>query len=134
MLTDCSTYVTAGAPADLDPTFTILTDRRRIIAEHVARRLDTDRGTIPEDLNYGLLVRAWLSKRISNTALVQLQTAIEKQAEQEETVLRCKARCTFNAGTRTLTIAVRLDDKTVGPFSFELEIGLVTPLILRGIT
>lgn len=78
---DVSTYV----DGDLDPTFALITGPR-VVAEAIARRLQTPRGGLPRDPSYGTDLRAWVNASLSPARLAALRAAIAGEASADPRV------------------------------------------------
>ena len=97
---------------DLDPSmaetdgFTTLA-----LAQYVVRRLDTPRGTLPDDKDWGISVTSYLNKGSTSQELLQIAGQVRAELSQDDRI-------------DTLTVQVTSDD--VGK-TFRLSI-LITPV------
>ena len=129
-MTDISTYALndEGQP-DLDPTFSPISGRR-VTAEHIARRLETDLGAIEEDPHYGYNLARQVSRRLDGAALFEIRSGIIGRCLLEEGVVGADVTLTpLGAGGFRVGIALTDED---GTFSFDLEIDQVTGAVMLG--
>jgi hypothetical protein len=125
--TDVSTYV----GGDLDPTFAVISGRR-VVAEAIARRLETRRGALLRDPNYGTDLRAWLNRDFVGSAatLFRLKASVDREAEEDERVLSADATVTYEPAFQKLRIAIAIETAE-GPFELVLAVSAVSVAILR---
>ena len=124
--TDVSTYKNG----DVDPYFGLIAGYR-VIAEAVARRLETPRGSLPGDPNYGSDVRVFLNRDFdaSPAALFVVRSTIEQEAEKEERVESCSASVTFDFARNRLRTVITLEAGD-GPFELVLDVSAVSVALL----
>ena len=113
--TDISTSPT------LDPSFGPLTGSR-VVAEAVARRLTTPRGTLPDDPNYGTDLRAWLNESMTPATLTQVRSAAERECLKDERLQSADATVSYDAASGTLSVVLALA-LSAGP-TFRLVLGV----------
>jgi hypothetical protein len=129
MKTDISTYkLNEEGQPDLDPTFAIIAGRR-VTAEHIARRIETDLGAIEEDPSYGFNLARQVSRRMSAAVEFEIRSGIIGQCLLEEGVESAEVQLIVRTGGWLITIELTDAD---GPFAFELEIDAVTGSVLLG--
>ncbi len=119
--TDLATPPGPGGALDITPDFTFETDPHRLLAEAVARGLDTIPGSLwwaPEE---GVGVRTWLNERFTPARVAQLQRAVVVQCLRDERILSARAGVTFSAAASALAIAVE-GDAADGPFAFVFDV------------
>ncbi len=105
---------------------------RQGLAEAIARRLVTTRGTLIDDPDYGFDVRDFVNDDIDARGLALIGAGVEAECLKDERVVHAVAAMSFLAGV--LVIAVSLID-TVGPFRLVLSVSDVTVSILQvGVT
>jgi phage baseplate assembly protein W len=121
---DISTYVNG----DLDPTFTVITGPR-VVAEAVARRLETPRGRLPEDPNYGYDLRILLNGSFTAADLARHESAIAAEAEKDPRVERADATLSLGADRRLVARVVL--HTAEGPFALVLDVSQVSVALLR---
>lgn len=112
---------------DLDVSMTE-TSGRALLAEAVARRLVTFRGTLVDDPTYGFDVREYLNSDLSPRELAAIGAGIDNELTKEERLLRSQTVVTFLAGV--LLIAVNLVD-LAGPFRLTLAVTDVSVTVLQ---
>lgn len=113
---------------DLDPGFTPLTGPR-VVAQAIARRLSTPRGSLAFYPDYGIDVRDWVNETITRDRLAQFRRMIEAEIVRDERVLSGSASLAFNTQTSDLQIAVTITTAD-GPFSLVLGVTAVTVSLL----
>lgn len=114
--TDISTF------PDLDPHLRLISGQR-VVAEAVARRWLTPRGSVPYDETYGEDVRAYLNARVDGPRLRALEAALQAQAVADERVASAQVSLTWSGtpGRLQLRVAARLVT-ALGPFALTLTI------------
>jgi len=119
--TDISTY----RDGDLDRSFTLISGTR-VLAEAIARRLETPRGALIGDPNYGTDIRGWLNKDFvdSEAALFRLKTAIEDEASKDERVIGAEATVLYDPAEKRLRITIAIEG-AAGPFDLVLAVSQV---------
>lgn len=113
---------------DVTPDFREVTGRRRL-AEAVARRYMTDRGTLVGDPNYGYNLTNLVNADLSPADLVAHQSGAQAEALKEEQV-RAAVVVLSLAADGLLTVACTLTDAD-GPFTLTLAISAVSVQILE---
>lgn len=111
---------------DLDPTFAEV-HGTRAVAEAIARRLMTPRGTLDYDPDYGFDVRELLSAAVDERRLFWVRAEIEAEAEKDERVRGATATLERTADAIVVTLALETAE---GPFRLTLGIDDVTVAIL----
>lgn len=114
----------------LDPLFTIV-DGRTALAEAIARRLSTPRGTlawIGDDPDYGYDLRQHLADDLTPQALAAIGPRVEAEALADERVRAARATATLVGGV--LRVALALTD-AAGPFRFTLSVDAVNVTVLQ---
>lgn len=124
-MTDLGTDIDFSS-GDLDPLFGLVTGRP-CLAQAIAHRLSTPRGSLLDDPNYGLDVRAKVGESWTPSSLFAFQAAIAAEAMKDERVLRATAAVTLEG--RTLTIQLALEDGD-GPFQLTMAVSNLTVDIL----
>lgn len=118
MPTDFGTDLSCGEDG-LSPSFELVSGAR-CVAEAIYHRLSTQRGSLV-DAGYGLDVRAYLARPFTTTTAFALQSLIAAEVRRDERVQSVRARVSFDAGARRLTIAVE-GEAAEGPFALALSI------------
>jgi hypothetical protein len=141
---DISTFVAnPDGVLDLDPTFTIITGTR-VVAEAIARRLMTDRGTLAYDPGFGLDLRNWLQMSVaasggganSTTArnvpsIFGLKSSLEQECLKDERVDSAAADVVYDRSTERVTIRVGITLISNVRFRLVLTIDAVTAAVLK---
>jgi phage baseplate assembly protein W len=117
-----------SALPDLDPTFAVRTDRS-VLVEALARRLQTPRGTLFYDEEYGYDVRELLNAALDEDAALRAQADIAAECEKDERVLSATPAFTFGPKTGDLLVSVSAVDAE-GPFELVLRVSAVSVDIL----
>lgn len=116
---------------DLDPALTLVTDRRVLIAQRIARRLGTPRGGLIYDEDYGYDLRGKLNAAMTNAEVLEMSANIRAECLKEEGVLT--ARVGFGYSSATQTMRVKIHVGTIfGAFPLTLNVSDVTVAILHG--
>ncbi len=113
---------------DLDPSFSTLTGPR-VVAEAIARRLSTPRGSLPFYPDYGIDIRSWVNETITRGKLAQFRRDLEAECVKDERVLTADASLAFNVKTNDMQIAITITTAD-GPFSLVLGVTAVTVALL----
>lgn len=101
----------------------------RCIGEAIARRLQTERGTLIDDPNYGFALTDYVNDDLTARALARLQNQVETECTKDERVTSAVASVVLTtAGVLTTTITLTT---AAGPFTLVLAVGDVTVEILR---
>jgi hypothetical protein len=112
----------------VDPNLT-LSKGGRVLAEALARRLSTPRGSLPFHEDYGLDLRSFLNEAVTSDSLYRLKSAVERECEADERVESASVSLDYNAQTRRLR--VRIEATTAqGPFRLTLAVSQVTVELL----
>lgn len=101
---------------EIDGMFTL------ILAQALFRRLITTRGSLPDDANYGLDVRAYCNKATTTNEIKSLAGRIKVELEKDDRVDTVLVEVTPSSDARTLTISIQVNpiDARVGGFSMTM--------------
>lgn len=103
---------------------------RLALAEAVARRLTTARGTVLDDLDYGLDLRRFLNAGVSTSELAGLAGQIRMEVQKDDRVDRCAATVTLPSATElSVKIVVTPIDPRLGTFTLTLAVTSSTVLM-----
>lgn len=105
---------------DLDPTFTLVSEGQ-MLAEAIARRLFTRRGTLLGDASYGRDLRALINGDDADPATIRAR--VEAEARADERVQTARAIVTL---TETVCTVAFAGTSAVGPFQFTATIDRLT--------
>ena len=105
---------------DLDPAFSIEAGNAAV-ASSIARRLQTPRGGLFYDPDYGYDIRDALSDVSLGTNTAAIQSNIERECEKDERVQAVTASVTYIQATSTLKVSVALVT-SAGPFNLVLQV------------
>jgi phage baseplate assembly protein W len=110
---------------DLDPNLTVVAGRRGL-AEAVARRLGTMRGSLVGDPDYGTDLRLFLNAPAQGA---RVAAAVEAEALKEERLENAQAIVTFLPQSNTINVDLVLTDAD-GPFDLTLAVSAVSVELL----
>jgi phage baseplate assembly protein W len=113
---------------DLDG-FGSLATGRTAVAQALARRLTTPRGSLFYDTNYGTDLRLYLSESFTQEAQSRVKAAVEAECSKDDRVSSCTANVTFNAVARTLKLSITIDLGD-GPFAMTVAVTSLTLALL----
>lgn len=95
----------------------------RVVAEAVARRWLTPRGTLAYAPTYGEDVRAYLSARVDAGRLAALVASLQSQALEDERVTSARVTVTYAGSGPGLQLQIRGELATAaGPFALTLSV------------
>jgi hypothetical protein len=100
---------------------------RRCLAEAIARRLMTDRGTLVGDPDYGFNLLNFMNADLGTGDLAALRAGVEAEALKDERVIAATATAALADGL--LIVIVTLTD-ALGPFILTLAVSAVDVKIL----
>lgn len=113
----------------VDGNFTLVKDGR-VIAEALARRLSTPRGSLPFHPDYGLDLRSYLNEAVTADLLYRMKAAVELECEQDERIDGAKATITY--AQSTMSMKVRVDvTTTTAALRFVLSVSQVSVDLLN---
>ena len=98
------------------------------LGNSIARRLITQRGSLPWDLDCGTDVRMFLNHGSTPQARFAVQAAVNDECLKDERVDTCSTDAAFGQDTLTLTIAI---STAAGPFRLVLLVDSLTVTILE---
>lgn len=96
----------------------------RIITQAIARRFQTPRGTLLDDADYGLDLRGYLHKGMTQKDIRQLQTQALGEANKEQRIERSATVLTLTLALGVMSVSLRVTplDPRGNPFSFVVRI------------
>lgn len=99
-------------------------DTALIVAQAVARRFLTPRGSILDDLDQGRDVRGFLHRPATRDELRAFESQLRAEAMKDERVADAAVQFSVSDGARELTLDVRLTPHhpTLQPFRFVLSV------------
>lgn len=118
---DVSTY------PDLDLSFTPIAGQR-VIAEAVLRRLETDRGTLVYDLDYGIGIRSWLNESVTSARLRELEALVASECIADERIASADVTTTWVAASSSLRLHIIVSpaDGVTPPFQLVVAVTSLT--------
>jgi hypothetical protein len=105
----------------------------RALAEAQARRLSTRRGSLPDDDDYGLDLRAYVNRATTPTELASLQIAIRGEALKDDRFSDAAPAVTYVAGVLDVELMLTPVDATLGEFSMTLAV-TSADVVLRAVS
>ena len=100
---------------------------RRAIGEAIARRLQTPRGGLLDDPDYGYDLRGLVNGDVDTSFLSQIGYFVSIEAEKDERVGSASASVTFLNGALSVRMMVTTAE---GPFTLVLSVNDVTVEVL----
>lgn len=116
--------LTISCLGDLDPSFAMVSGRRGL-AQEIANRLISPRGSYLPDPEYGFDVRAFLNESIGIGEIFRIESGVESEALKDERVDDADATVTYIESSASLRIELRLVDGQ-GPFDLVISIDALT--------
>lgn len=113
---------------DLDAGFSLVSGYTAL-GQALARRLETPRGGLFYDPDYGTDVREMVNDVTTSASAQQRQQQIEAEALKEERVGTAAATVTYSPATSTATIKLAVDT-AAGPYTFILAVTSVSIAVL----
>jgi len=108
----------------LDMTWTPRRDHV-VLADAVLRRWFTPRGRLWAHPDYGMDIRDYLNDEVTIERLMTLKAEAEAQAEQDERILACQVRLSYDPREEKLTLKAALDSEA-GPFGLVAAVTAVS--------
>jgi hypothetical protein len=112
----------------LNPAFALVTGYYNL-GQALAHRLQTPRGGLFYDLDYGTDIRGYVNMAITGQVASQLVGDIQSECLKDERVQTVTAAQSMNAATSTLTITIT-GTTSDGPFTFILSVTSATVALL----
>jgi hypothetical protein len=100
-------------PTDYGTTISVVDDLplrwtrisgQRVVAEAVARRWGTERGSLPYARDYGTDARGIVGDTLTVAEIASWQTALEREAEKDERVESASVTVTYDRGAAKVRI------------------------------
>lgn len=95
-----------------------------LITEALARRLDTPRGSLPDDLDYGLDLKGHCNRGITSAEVNSLAGRIRGEVTKDDRVGDATVRVVPGSNGESLSITVNISptDPSLAPFRFTLAV------------
>ena len=113
---------------DLDATFALISGAK-VVAEAVARRITTPRGSLRGQPDYGIDVRDYLNEGLTPARVFALKAAIQAEAEADPRVASVDVDVTHDPKAGSLRVSVA-GVSSLGPFELVLAITAVSVEVL----
>lgn len=127
---DVSTFVMGQLVPGVSPQFSTIAGSRTV-AENIARRLITERGTLPWDRAAGFNVRGYLNETITQRASSKIRSGVFQQVMLEERVRAVRVAVTASGSLDSQTISIALVMTLAeGPFRLTVAISALTVELL----
>ncbi len=125
-MSDLGTDIATPGGLDLDPSFA-LAYGYRALGEALARRIETRRGSLIDDPQYGTDVRARINDNLDARGLAEIAIAIVNEWQKDERVFLARVTCTLAAGVLRIVGTVQT---ATGTFRLVLSVDAVTVTLL----
>ncbi len=102
----------------------------RVVAEAIARRWNTEHGTLIDDPDYGYDLGAFVNADLTPTQLANIARGAAAEAEKDERVQSCKCVVTFNSNDGSLLVAGAVTTAN-GPFDLVISVSNLTVTLLQ---
>lgn len=109
---------------DVDPGVVELDgDDTLVLAQAILRRLDTPRGSLPDDPGYGISLRSMLNGGVTSTQIASLAGRIRGEVTKDDRVLSVTVTVTPSAGMESLEVVLQVVPEDAGePFAMTLAV------------
>jgi hypothetical protein len=114
--------------SDLNPNLTMVSGLA-VLGQDILHRLETPRGGLFYDPDYGTDVRAYLNGKMTPQVLSRMQSEVQAELGKDERFLSTSAKFQFVPQTNTLTLNLAVVTAQ-GPFTLVIEITNVTITLL----
>lgn len=93
-----------------------------VLAQAILRRLDTPRGSLPDDASYGISLRQMLNAGVSRGELSRLSGVIRGEVSKDDRISSVTVKVTPSSDMSELDISLRVTpvDPALGPFTMTL--------------
>jgi len=109
-----------------------LHDGPRMMADVLARRLTTRKGSLSFHPSYGIDLRDYLNDEMNDGLLFAMKSEIEGECENDERVLEADATVTYYQDTKSVRVSIA-GVTAEGPFSMVLAVSAVSVDLLKEI-
>lgn len=99
-----------------------------LVAEAIARRLQTPRGRLIDDPNYGFDLTGSLNDDLSQADIARISASVQGECQKDERVLSASVQASFVTGALIVSILLSLAS---GPFRLVLAVTAVSVQILQ---
>jgi len=116
------------------PSFARLTDDRAILEQAILMRLETRRGTLPKDPEYGLLLTDYINAEMSAETLTRIPAEVQHELEKDQRIQAVTVVPRWNPGSSLASARLYLEMYVTpkeGPsFSLTLAVSQVSVQVL----
>jgi phage baseplate assembly protein W len=116
----------------LDPYFNLVSGIANL-GQALAHRLETPRGSLFSDANYGTDIRDSVNDSVSPASLAEMAADAQAECSKDERVLSCTATAQFSEQTDTLSLTISVQTSS-GPFLFVFTVSQVTVSLLSSVS
>ncbi len=107
---------------DLNPSSAMVSGRTAL-AQAIARRLQTPRGVLFDDPNYGFDVAGYLNDDLSTSDLGKIQSGITEECKKDARVIDASCVVTLSGSGDLLTLRAEISlVGAAGPFALVVEV------------
>ena len=94
-----------------------------VLAQAIVRRLDCPRGALPDDPNYGIDIRSYLNRGMTDEEIRAMGGQIRNELVKDDRIDVITVKVTFVPSAKLMTIEIlaRPFDATLGPFTLTLS-------------
>lgn len=103
---------------------------QRVVAEAVVRRWSTERGSLPYSPDYGTDARGMIGETMTRAQVGEWQSALEREAEKDERVLRASVALVYDYASARATIRGQLTTAN-GTFQLIASVNELTAALLE---
>lgn len=103
----------------------VMASGNQCVAEAIARRLQTPRGGLIDDPNYGYDLTAWLDADVTPAQIASIQSNVNAECVKDQRVTSAQSTVTF-LPTGLLIVTIQLTT-AAGPFSLTLSVSSLAP-------
>lgn len=114
----------------LDPTFALVSGTT-VVAQALARRLQTPPGGLIDDPNYGFDLRSWVNAPLGARERFEASSRIEAECLKDERVESAEVTVTQNDAAGSLTVGINVELADGATFQLVLSASAVTVSVLE---
>lgn len=95
-----------------------------VLKQAIIRRLDTPRGSLPDDPSYGISLRSMVNAGVKADDLTRLAGVIQNEVSKDDRISTLRVEVVTNPAMTELTVTLQVTpaDPRLGPFSMTLAV------------
>lgn len=101
-----------------------------VLAQALVRRLDCQRGGLPDDPSYGIDIRGFLNEGRPARELSSLEDQIKTELRKDDRVLQLDAKVTMSATGSTMAIVIRITPTDPSTKSFRMTLAVTSSAVV----